>query len=79
MPSSHRIMGPTLSKSRYLAGCQCPLRLWLRSHMPKLAAAPGPAQIARFEIGTEIGRRAHALFPCGVLVDEDASHHHEAV
>jgi predicted RecB family nuclease len=72
-------MSPTLSKSRYLAGCQCPRRLWLRCHVPELAAATGPAQLSRFDAGVEIGRRAHALFPGGVLVGEDPLRHHEAV
>jgi len=73
------MMSVTLSKSRYLTGCQCPRRLWLRSHMPDVAAAPPAAQARRFAAGTEIGRRAHALFPGGVLVDEDALRHREAV
>jgi len=47
--------------------------------MPELAAAPEPAQIRRFDAGTEIGRRAHALFRGGVLVEEDALRHREAV
>jgi predicted RecB family nuclease len=70
---------PTLSKSRYVAGCQCPRRLWQRCHTPELAAARGPAQMWRLEAGHEIGHRAHALFPGGVLVDEDPSRHREAV
>jgi predicted RecB family nuclease len=47
--------------------------------MPELAAAPGPAQTRRLDAGTEIGRHAHALFPGGVLVEEDVSRHGEAV
>jgi predicted RecB family nuclease len=72
-------MTPTLSKSKYLAGCQCTRRLWFRCHMPELAVVSEGAQTRRLDVGTEIGRRAHALFPGGVLVDEDASQHREAV
>jgi hypothetical protein len=62
---------PHLSKSRYLAGQQCALRLWLGGHSPELATPPDAAREALFASGTEIGRRAHALFPGGVLVDAD--------
>lgn len=72
-------MTATLSKSRYLAGCRCPRLLWLGYHRPELAAAPTAALTRRLDAGTEIGRRAHALFPGGVLVKEDATRHGEAV
>jgi hypothetical protein len=70
---------PRLSKSRYLAGCQCERRLWLTSRAPELASPPDAAKQASFELGREIGRRAHALFPGGVLVAEDAAEHGRAV
>ena len=59
-----------LSKSRYLAGRQCPKQLWLREHRPELAAPAGPAQQAIFDQGHAVGSAAHALFPGGVLVEE---------
>jgi hypothetical protein len=61
---------PPLSKSRFLAGRQCVKRLWLACRAPALGAPPGAAQQAIFEQGGEVGRRAHALFPGGVLVAE---------
>jgi len=68
-----------LSKSKYLAGCQCPRRLWLGSFAPELAAARDWAGEARLVLGAEIGRHAYALFPGGVLVDEEAWRHGEAI
>ena len=72
-------MTTTLSKSKYLAGCQCPKRLWLQSFSPELAAEQDASVAARMEVGTEIGRHAHALFPGGVFVDEEAWQHGKAV
>ena len=66
-----------LSKSTYLAGCQCPRRLWLRSFAPEVASESDGA--AWGTVGSEIGRRAHALFPGGVLVEGDGASHDDAV
>ena len=70
---------PTLSKSKYLAGCQCVRRVWLTCRAPELAAEPDAAKQAIFELGHEVGRRAHALFPGGVLVSQEAWEHGRAV
>lgn len=70
---------PTLSKSKYLAGCQCVRRVWLTCRAPELAAEPDAAKQAIFDVGHEIGRRAHALFPGGVLVSQPAWEHGQAV
>ena len=70
---------PTLSKSKYLAGCQCPRRVWLSCRAPELGTPPDAAKQAIFDSGHEIGRRAHALFPGGVLVSQQAWEHREAV
>ncbi len=70
---------PTLSKSKYLAGCQCLRRVWLSCRAPELAAPPDAAKQAIFELGHEIGRRAHALFPGGVLVSQEAWEHGQAI
>jgi predicted RecB family nuclease len=68
-----------LSKSRYLAGCQCTRRLWLGCYGRELATEPDAARAWRFDAGSEIGRHARALFPGGVLVGEDAWRHGEAI
>jgi hypothetical protein len=72
-------MKTTLSKSKYIAGLQCPRRLWLACHEPDLAGYQPDALSARFDEGDEIGRRARDLFADGVLVDEAPWQHGEAV
>lgn len=69
---------PWLSKSKYLAGRQCHKRVWLVCRAPELGAEPDEAQQAIFDMGSEVGGRAHALFPGGVLVDEPAFEHRQA-
>ena len=51
-----------LSKSRYMAGLQCELRLWQKLFHPERAVAPDAADSARRAEGTEVGRLAHTLF-----------------
>jgi hypothetical protein len=58
-----------LSKSKYLAGCQCHKRLYLEFHAPELATPPDPGARARLGQGTEIGALARERFPGGVLVE----------
>jgi hypothetical protein len=65
-------MASTLSKSKYLAGLQCPRRLWLASHEPELGTSPSVGLSASFDEGAEIGRRARELFAGGVVVDDAA-------
>ena len=72
-------MTRTLSKSKYMAGLQCRRRLWLACRAPELSADPDASTQAIFDLGHEIGRCAHALFPRGVLVSEEAWEHALAV
>jgi len=57
-----------LSKSRFLAGQQCELRLWNEIHRRELATPWDEAQLAVFDRGTRIGELACARYPGGVLV-----------
>jgi len=68
-----------LSKSRYLSGLQCHLRLWNSCFNRELASEVTPAQQALFGTGQEVGELATRLFPEGVLIREDHFHHEEAV
>jgi hypothetical protein len=68
-----------LSKSRFIAGSQCHLRLWHQCYNRELASEVTPAQQAIFDVGQEVGRLATGLFPGGVLIEEDHLHHAEAV
>jgi predicted RecB family nuclease len=70
---------PMLSKSRFLAGLQCPLRLWHECYNWELASKVSPAQQAVFNTGHEVGQLATRLYPGGVLIKEDYLHHKEAV
>ena len=69
---------PHLSKSLYIAGSQCPLRLWHQCYNRELASELRPAQLAIFETSQEVGRLATHLYPEGILVEDDQWHHTEA-
>src|SRR5262249_45800100 len=71
-------MNTNLSKSKYIAGLQCPRRLWLKSHAPDLGTPPTASLAAVLDQGAEIGRRARDLFTDGVLVDHEAWEHGQA-
>jgi hypothetical protein len=60
-----------LSKSRFVAGCQCLKRLYLQVHEPDLAAEPDGAAEAIIEQGRDVGLLARQLFPGGVEVRSD--------
>ncbi len=68
---------PRLSKSRYIAGLQCPKRLWLGWHDPEPRSEPKPGTI--LAVGTDVGVAARLLVPDGVLVEEGPDRHAEAV
>lgn len=59
-----------LSKSRFVAGCQCLRRLYWQVHEPELAAEPDAAAEAIIQHGHEVGMLARRLFPGGVDVCE---------
>ena len=58
-----------LSKSRFVAGCQCLRRLYWQVHEPELAAPPDAAAEAIIQQGQEVGILARMPFPGGVEVD----------
>jgi hypothetical protein len=70
---------PMLSKSKYLAGLQCPLRLWHQCYNPHLAPPVPPAKQSLFDTGHEVGLLATRLYQGGVLVETDLRRHEEAV
>jgi predicted RecB family nuclease len=61
-----------LSKSKFVAGCQCLKRLYLQVHDPELAAEPDEATEAIIEQGREVGMLARQLFPGGIEVNGSA-------
>ncbi len=70
---------PMLSKSRFLAGLQCHLRLWYQCYDRDLASKPPPSQQAIFDAGHEVGRLATQLYADGVLIDEPYYQHKQAL
>lgn len=58
-----------LSKSRFVAGRQCPKRLYLQVHEPELAAEPDDAASAIIEQGRQVGLLARKMFPGGIAVE----------
>jgi predicted RecB family nuclease len=70
---------PMLSKSRFLAGLQCRLRLWYQCYNRELASEVSPAQQAVFDMGHEVGQLATRLYPDGILIEDDHLHHEDAV
>ncbi|HEV2496033.1 MAG TPA: hypothetical protein VG204_23630 [Terriglobia bacterium] len=62
-----------LSKSRFVAGCQCVKRLYLQVHEPELAAHADGADEAIMEQGREVGLLARRLFSGGIEVNGSGS------
>jgi predicted RecB family nuclease len=65
-------MNVRLSKSKFVAGCQCLKRLYLQVHKPELAAEPNGTADGIIEQGREVGMLARKLFPGGIEVDGSA-------
>src|SRR6266508_3242368 len=59
-----------LSKSRFVAGCQCHKLLWWTVHEPN-ATELQPDKVLQdlFDQGRQVGEAARARYPGGVLID----------
>jgi len=68
-----------LSKSRFLAGLQCPRRLYLECFHHDLADPMPPAEQARLDAGTRVGELARDLYPGGAMISRPYFQHEEAV
>lgn len=68
-----------LSKSKFIAGCQCLRRLWLEVHRPELAPPVDPVTQAIFDAGERVGSLVRECFPAGVRVTEEYYQHQEAI
>ena len=62
-------MPKLLTKSKYLAGLQCPLLLWYHFNRPELIPKPDEAKQAIFDQGHLVGDYAKKLFPSGEEVE----------
>ena len=65
---------PTLSKSRYLSGDQCHLRLWYDSYERDLAPPPDASLQTVFDTGHEVGQLACERHPGGHNIEHDHWH-----
>ena len=68
-----------LSKSRFIAGSQCHLRLWHDVHQRDLAAPVDDVGQFIFDTGHEVGELACKRYPSGRLVGWDHLHFDEAI
>jgi hypothetical protein len=75
----HSKKSPLLSKSRFLAGLQCPLRLWYQCFDRQLAREVSHGQQALFDTGHEVGELATRSYPGGRLIEEEYYRHPQAV
>ena len=73
------LLMPSLSKSRYLSGDQCHLRLWYDSYERNLAPPPDDTLQAVFDTGHEVGELACERHPGGHSVGHDHRHVREAL
>ena len=58
-----------LSKSRIIAGRQCPKRLYLETYHPELKDDSNLEAV--FAIGNAFGALARGLYPGGLLIEQD--------
>ena len=77
--SSLVINHPRLSKSTYLTGKQCHLRLWHDFHARDLATPADEALQLVFDTGHEVGELACRRYPGGHLIAHDHKHVPEAL
>jgi predicted RecB family nuclease len=57
-----------ISKSKFVAGCQCLKRLYWQVHEPELGGVPDATALAIMEQGREVGKLGRLLFVGGVEV-----------
>ena len=58
-----------ISKSKYLAGLQCPKLFWTYYKKPEAVPPPDAATQAIFDQGHEVGALAKTLFPGGIEIE----------
>lgn len=60
--------GPSISKSKFLSGLQCPKLLWHQYNAKDVIPQPDAATQAIFAQGHEVGQLAKQVFPSGIEV-----------
>jgi hypothetical protein len=69
---------PRLSKSRYISGKQCHLKLWNECFAPERASRTEAAQQAVFDVGHRVGELATRRYPGGEMIHEERASFQEA-
>jgi hypothetical protein len=69
----------SLLETRFLAGLQCPKRLYLECYSREVADPIDPGQQAIFESGRAVGVLAQQRYPDGRVADEPYYDHEEAI
>jgi hypothetical protein len=64
-------MPQLLSKSKYIAGLQCPKLLWTQINQPDGIPEPGTVTQYIFDQGHLVGEYAKKLFPGGIDIPHD--------
>ena len=70
---------PRLSKTRFISGSQCHLKLWYDCYERELGTEVDAVTQAIFDTGHEVGRLARLRYPGGVLVEADHLHAQDAI
>jgi hypothetical protein len=73
------VTAPRLSKTRFISGSQCRLKLWYDCYERELGAEIDAVTQAIFDTGHEVGRLARLRYPGGVLVEADHLHAQDAI
>lgn len=78
LDSTRTALQPYLSKSRFMSGMQCSLRLWYEVFDRELLPDPDPTTQFRFDTGTEVGELAQKRYRGGRLIGHDHEHFPDA-
>lgn len=70
---------PLISKTHFMMGMQCELRLWYQVYRRDLIPEVDSATQAKFDTGHLVGDLARKVFPNGKLVESDYLHHTESI
>lgn len=62
---------PSISKSKFIAGYQCPKLLWRHYHAKDKFPPVDEQTEAKFDQGEQVGLLAQSLFPGGIKIDHN--------
>lgn len=68
-----------LSKTQFIKGLQCPLRLWYSKYRSNLISPTPKSQKITFETGNLVGEMAREVFPDGMLITQNYKNPQESL